>query len=115
VPTFADTKFSIGGFREILGTAAPGHDRSFNPQKRSAFERLLSGFILRIGMLAPLTGVGGIAATQYFPCRKSAFSDRAAVSNKSIAGWRPTRAVQGNVASMADICFERTDVVGLNW
>jgi hypothetical protein len=55
-------------------------------KKRCAFERLLSGFILKIGMLAPLAGVGGIAVTQYFPCRESAFSYRAAVSKKSIAG-----------------------------
>jgi hypothetical protein len=26
VPTFSDPKFSIGGFREILGTAAPGQE-----------------------------------------------------------------------------------------
>jgi len=64
----------------------PGHDRSFNPQKRCAFERLLSGSILKIAMLAPLAGVGGIAVTQCFPCRESAFSYRAAVSKKSIAG-----------------------------
>ena len=60
-------------------------------KKRSAFERLLSGFILRIGMLVPLAGVGGVAVTQYLPCRKSAFSYRAAASNESIAGWRPGR------------------------
>ena len=43
-----------------------------------------------IGMvLLPLAGVGGVAVTQYLPCRKSAFSYRAAASNESIAGWRP--------------------------
>ena len=38
VPTFADTKFSIGGFREILGTAAPGQEETVRQHDRGAEE-----------------------------------------------------------------------------